>query len=204
MGGNIAWPLEEHSLALYRMASEYARAMGVILADTKFEFGIIDGKISVIDELLTPDSSRYWDANIYEAGKSQPSFDKQIIRDWLIESRVEPRAARPGTARQHCAADNRQVSRRVSATYVEGTRPVSIGRIVGSALIAVAAAIMLYTIIGAVSIVWGVAQFDEMPITVKLFLPVIFVTLAGTLGVMAFQRMRRHSHSNTAGNSAQN
>ena len=81
---------------------------------------------------------------------------------------------------------------------------MSIGRIVGSALIAVAAAIMLYTIIGAVSIVWGVAQFDEMPITVKLFLPVIFVTLAGTLGVMAFQRMRRHSHSNTAGNSAQN
>ncbi len=86
VGGNIAWPLEEHSLALYRMASEYAKAMGVLLADTKFEFGIIDGKISVIDELLTPDSSRYWDATIYEAGKSQPSFDKQIIRDWLIES----------------------------------------------------------------------------------------------------------------------
>ena len=86
VGGNIAWPLEEHSLALYRMASEYSQAMGVILADTKFEFGIIDGKISVIDELLTPDSSRYWDASIFEAGKPQPSFDKQIIRDWLTES----------------------------------------------------------------------------------------------------------------------
>ena len=86
VGGNIAWPLEEHSLALYRMASEYSQAMGVILADTKFEFGIIDGRISVIDELLTPDSSRYWDASIFEVGKPQPSFDKQIIRDWLTES----------------------------------------------------------------------------------------------------------------------
>ncbi len=86
IGGNLAWPLEEHSLALYRMASEYSQAMGLILADTKFEFGIIDGKISVIDELLTPDSSRYWDASIYGAGKPQPSFDKQIIRDWLTQS----------------------------------------------------------------------------------------------------------------------
>ncbi len=68
---------------------------------------------------------------------------------------------------------------------------MSIGRIVGSALIGLAAAVMLYTIVGAVSTVWGVAQFDEMPITVKLFLPVIFGTLAGTLGVMAVQRLRQ-------------
>ncbi len=81
---------------------------------------------------------------------------------------------------------------------------MSIGRIVGSALIAVAAAIMLYTIIGAVSIVWGVAQFDEMPITIKLFLPVIFGTLAVTLGVMAVQRVRSRRHPNAADGSAQN
>ena len=68
---------------------------------------------------------------------------------------------------------------------------MSIGRIVGSVLIGLAAAVMLYTIVGAVTTVWGVAQFDEMPITVKLFLPVIFGTLAGTLGVMAVQRLRQ-------------
>ncbi len=81
---------------------------------------------------------------------------------------------------------------------------MSIGRVVGGALIAVAAAIMLYTIVGAVNTVWGVAQFDEMPITVKLFLPVIFVTLAGTLGVMAVQRVRSRRHSDAADSSAQN
>ena len=86
VGGNIAWPLEEHSLALYRMADGYATSVGLILADTKFEFGIIDGRICVIDELLTPDSSRYWGAGEYSPGHPQPSFDKQIIRDWLTES----------------------------------------------------------------------------------------------------------------------
>ncbi len=72
------------------------------------------------------------------------------------------------------------------------------GRVIGSALIGVAAAIMLYTIVGAVGTVWGVAQFDEMPITVKLFLPVIFGTLAGTLGIMAIQRVRNRNHTDAA------
>ena len=81
---------------------------------------------------------------------------------------------------------------------------MSIGRVVGGVLIAGAAAVIVYTIIGAVSIVWGVSQFSEMPITVKLFLPVIFGTLAGTLGVMAVQRVRRRSHPNNAGSSARN
>ena len=81
---------------------------------------------------------------------------------------------------------------------------MSIGRIVRTALIAVAAAIMVYTIVGAVSIVWGVSQLSEMPITVKLFLPVIFGTLAGTLGVMAVQRMRNRRHTDNAGTTAQN
>ena len=81
---------------------------------------------------------------------------------------------------------------------------MSIGRVVGGALIAVAAAIMVYTILGAVSIVWGVSQLSEMPITVKLFLPVIFGTLAGTLGVMAVQRVRSRRHPNTANSSTPN
>ena len=75
---------------------------------------------------------------------------------------------------------------------------MSMGRVIGSALIGVAAAIMLYTIVGAVGTVWGVAQFDEMPITVKLFLPVIFGTLAGTLGIMAIQRVRNRNHTDAA------
>ncbi|MCY4575913.1 MAG: hypothetical protein OXC55_04855 [Chloroflexi bacterium] len=75
---------------------------------------------------------------------------------------------------------------------------MSIGRVFGSALIGVAAAIMLYTIVGAVSTVWGVAQFEEMPITVKLFLPVTFGTLAGTLGIMAIQRVRNRNHTDAA------
>ena len=81
---------------------------------------------------------------------------------------------------------------------------MSLGRVVGSALIGCAAAIMLYTIVGAVNTVWGVSQFSEMPITVKLFLPVIFGTLAGTLGVMAVQRVRSRRHPDAADGSAQN
>lgn len=81
---------------------------------------------------------------------------------------------------------------------------MSIGRVVGSALIVGAAAIMVYTIMGAVNIVWGVSQLSEMPITVKLFLPVIFGTLAGTLGVMVIQRARNRRHPGNAGNSAPN
>jgi phosphoribosylaminoimidazole-succinocarboxamide synthase len=86
VGGNIAWPLEEHSLALYDVAAGAAKEVGFILADTKFEFGFIDGKLHLIDEVLTPDSSRYWDVEGYQVGKPQPSFDKQIIRDWLTET----------------------------------------------------------------------------------------------------------------------
>jgi phosphoribosylaminoimidazole-succinocarboxamide synthase len=86
VGGNVAWPLEEHSLALYDFAQGWAKEVGLILADTKFEFGMIDGRMHVIDELLTPDSSRYWDKEEYRPGRSQPSFDKQIIRDWLTQS----------------------------------------------------------------------------------------------------------------------
>jgi len=86
VGKDAASKLEESSLAVYQFARDYARGRGVIIADTKFEFGFIDGKLILIDELLTPDSSRFWDAGQYQVGHSQPSFDKQPVRDWLVAS----------------------------------------------------------------------------------------------------------------------
>ena len=71
---------------LYAEASAYAAARGIILADTKFEFGYIDGRLALIDELLTPDSSRFWDVETYEPGRPQASMDKQPLRDWLEAS----------------------------------------------------------------------------------------------------------------------
>jgi len=78
--------LEQKSLLIYRYARDYAKVRGIIIADTKFEFGFVDGKLALIDELLTPDSSRFWAASQYEVGHSQPSFDKQPVRDWLSAS----------------------------------------------------------------------------------------------------------------------
>jgi phosphoribosylaminoimidazole-succinocarboxamide synthase len=78
--------LEQKSLLIYSYARDYAKRRGIIIADTKFEFGFINGQLALIDELLTPDSSRFWDASQYEVGHSQPSFDKQPVRDWLSHS----------------------------------------------------------------------------------------------------------------------
>jgi phosphoribosylaminoimidazole-succinocarboxamide synthase len=86
IGLRTAQEMEEKSLAIYNYAREYAQNRGIIIADTKFEFGIDNGQLVLIDELLTPDSSRFWDAELYMVGRSQPSFDKQPVRDWLVES----------------------------------------------------------------------------------------------------------------------
>ena len=86
VGNALAEEIREKSLAIYNFAQEYARARDIIIADTKLEFGLDDGELILIDELLTPDSSRLWDANLYRVGQSQPSYDKQPVRDWLIES----------------------------------------------------------------------------------------------------------------------
>lgn len=83
---NLFEELEQKSLLIYRYARDYAKTRGIIIADTKFEFGLVDGRLSLIDEVLTPDSSRFWDASQYEIGHSQPSFDKQPVRDWLSAS----------------------------------------------------------------------------------------------------------------------
>ena len=82
----ILGELEQKSLRIYSYARDYAKRRGIIIADTKFEFGFINGHIALIDELLTQDSSRFWDASQYEVGHSQPSFDKQPVRDWLVDS----------------------------------------------------------------------------------------------------------------------
>ena len=82
-GADLARQLEEKSLAIYGSANAYARSKGIILVDTKMEFGLLDGRLILIDELLTPDSSRFWDASGYEPGRSLPNFDKQYVRDWL-------------------------------------------------------------------------------------------------------------------------
>lgn len=83
VGAEIAEQIRDLSLKIYTAASEYAATRGIIIADTKFEFGVIDGKVTLIDECLTPDSSRFWPADSYEEGKVQPSYDKQYVRDWL-------------------------------------------------------------------------------------------------------------------------
>ena len=83
VGDEVALQLRSASLAIYKAAAEYAATRGIIIADTKFEFGFIDGKLTLIDECLTPDSSRFWPADSYEEGKVQSSFDKQYLRNWL-------------------------------------------------------------------------------------------------------------------------
>lgn len=83
VGEDIATQIRDLSLKIYKAAAEYAVTRGIIIADTKFEFGVIDGKVTLIDECLTPDSSRFWPAASYEEGKIQPSYDKQFVRNWL-------------------------------------------------------------------------------------------------------------------------
>jgi phosphoribosylaminoimidazole-succinocarboxamide synthase len=83
VGDEVFEILKEKSLALYKRAEEYAATRGIIIADTKFEFGKVDGKIVLMDEALTPDSSRFWPKNDYEPGRQQKSFDKQFLRDYL-------------------------------------------------------------------------------------------------------------------------
>jgi phosphoribosylaminoimidazole-succinocarboxamide synthase len=83
MGTERAQLLEDLSHTLYAAGADHASSRGLILADTKFEFGVVDGEIILIDEALTPDSSRYWPADQYAPGGPQPSFDKQFLRDFL-------------------------------------------------------------------------------------------------------------------------
>ena len=121
VGPEVAQVLKLRSLALYNFAAAYARERGIIIADTKFEFGFYDGEIIVIDEILTPDSSRFWDVNDYKVGRSQPSFDKQYVRDWLTQSgwnKEPPAPELPDDVVQGTAARYKEALRRLTGNEV--------------------------------------------------------------------------------------
>ncbi|HET8569222.1 MAG TPA: phosphoribosylaminoimidazolesuccinocarboxamide synthase [Candidatus Limnocylindria bacterium] len=117
VGRDLARRLEDVTIALYRFAHAYALGRGVILADTKFEFGFAEGELTLIDEALTPDSSRYWDAALYKPGGSPPSFDKQFVRDFLVESgwdREPPGPALPDEVVRGTTERYREAYRRIT------------------------------------------------------------------------------------------
>ncbi len=96
IGKDLATRLRDLTLAIYKKAADYARSRGIIIADTKFEFGIIDGKITLADEVLTPDSSRFWPLETYKPGGAQPSYDKQYVRDYLESIHWNKQPPAPG------------------------------------------------------------------------------------------------------------
>ncbi|PYT03682.1 MAG: phosphoribosylaminoimidazolesuccinocarboxamide synthase [Acidobacteria bacterium] len=115
VGAEVTEHLRDTALALYREAERYARSRAIIIADTKFEFGrASDGRILLVDEALTPDSSRFWPANLYEPGRSQPSFDKQFVRDYLETLRWDKRPPAPTLPPEVAAA--------TTARYIEAYR----------------------------------------------------------------------------------
>ncbi len=96
LGKDIAAQVRDASIALYQAAAEYALTRGIIIADTKFEFGLdTDGRLTLIDEVLTPDSSRFWPLDQYRVGENPPSYDKQYVRDWLTASGWNKQAPGP-------------------------------------------------------------------------------------------------------------
>jgi phosphoribosylaminoimidazole-succinocarboxamide synthase len=86
VGKKVAKQISDLSIKIYKAGVKYAKTKGILIADTKFEFGLIDGKLILIDEVLTPDSSRFWPKATYKVGQDQPSLDKQIVRNWLLKS----------------------------------------------------------------------------------------------------------------------
>jgi phosphoribosylaminoimidazole-succinocarboxamide synthase len=117
VGRKDAESLRDLSIAIYTKASDYARTKGIIIADTKFEFGKIDGIITLADEVLTPDSSRFWPADKYRPGQSQESFDKQYVRDYLEEIRWNKQPPAPALPPE--------VARKTSEKYVEAYRQIT-------------------------------------------------------------------------------
>ncbi|MCX7993784.1 MAG: phosphoribosylaminoimidazolesuccinocarboxamide synthase [Fimbriimonadales bacterium] len=119
IGTETASLLRDYTLRLYREAQAYARTRGILLADTKFEFGLdADGRIILIDEALTPDSSRFWDAALYAPGQPQPSFDKQFVRDYLESigwDKQPPAPALPDDIVAQTAERYREALRRLTA-----------------------------------------------------------------------------------------
>ena len=118
VGRETARRLADTTTAVYNYAHGLALSVGIVIADTKLEFGFIDGRLTAIDELLTPDSSRFWDAEGYEPGKSQPNFDKQFVRTGSTR-RAGTTSLPPEASCRRCREDPRTVSRGVQ----EADRP---------------------------------------------------------------------------------
>jgi len=118
MGQALAEQVRDISLKLYKEAADYAKERGIIIADTKFEFGIDDeGVLYLIDEALTPDSSRFWPADHYQVGISPPSFDKQYVRDYLETlawDKIDPAPRLPQEVLEHCAAKYREAEAKLT------------------------------------------------------------------------------------------
>lgn len=108
VGSDVADTLNDYSLKIYNTAVKYARKRGIIIADTKFEFGMYNGEIIWIDEALTPDSSRFWPAESYEPGKPQPSYDKQYVRDYLNSTGWDHNSAPPRLPKQVIAETSKK------------------------------------------------------------------------------------------------
>ncbi len=107
VGAAVAAELRDRSLAIFQRGAAYARQRGILIADTKFEWGMADGCLILIDEVLTPDSSRFWPADQFQPGRAQPSFDKQFVRDWL-ETTGWDKNSPPPAVPDHVVAHTRQ------------------------------------------------------------------------------------------------
>ena len=123
VGAPAAGKLRELTLAIYKKAADYARTRGIIIADTKFEFGTVGGQIVLADEVLTPDSSRFWPLDQYAPGKAQPSYDKQFVRDYLESIHWNKQPPAPALPED--------IARRTSDKYKEAYRALT-GRELGS------------------------------------------------------------------------
>lgn len=126
VGAETAARLRDLTLALYNHAAAYAKTRGILIADTKFEFGIVDGQIVLADEVLTPDSSRFWPADQYQPGRPQPSFDKQYVRDYLESIRWNkqpPAPALPADVAQRTSAKYKEAYRLLTGHHLEDARP---------------------------------------------------------------------------------
>jgi phosphoribosylaminoimidazole-succinocarboxamide synthase len=123
VGEPLAGEVRRRALELYARAAEYALGRGIIIADTKFEFGLHEGKLMLVDEVLTPDSSRFWPADGYAPGRAQPSFDKQFVRDWLTGcgwDRNPPAPALPADVIARTTEKYREAYRRLTGEDLAG------------------------------------------------------------------------------------
>jgi phosphoribosylaminoimidazole-succinocarboxamide synthase len=125
VGADLAGRLRDLTLAIYKRAADYARGRGIIIADTKFEFGMIGGEIILADEVLTPDSSRFWPLETYSPGGAQPSYDKQFVRDYLETihwNKQPPAPALPEEIAQRTSEKYKEAYRELTGQELPGAR----------------------------------------------------------------------------------